>query len=261
MHDALVQNLNTSNADRGAPDLERVSRLIVAGELVSAVAHDLRQPVTATEMNVSAALKLLSIYVDNPSSSSAKTALDEIGEALRDALVEQGRMRGALQVLEDLVRQREPVYASVDMVASIQEVVRLVTSELAARRTAIDLQIPTAIPRIAADAALVRQALLNILINALEGTSASDRTGGPISIAVSADGDDAVEIVVTHFGPAQESVAAADSALALARSIAKVHDASFAIAGDPASGITITSRWPVRRSADHPMPADERYVG
>jgi signal transduction histidine kinase len=258
VHDALVQNSNLSSAERGDGDLARVSRLIVAGELVASVAHDLRQPVTATEMNVSAALRLLTLCLDNPSSQSAKSALEEIGDALRDALAEQGRMRSSLQVLEDLVRHRQPVFTSVDVTALLQEAVQLVRSELSARHIAVDVQLRSAIPHITADALLLRQAILNVIINALDGTSASDHPGGPITIAVSAD-DAAVELAVTHFGP-REPTATPDADLALARSIAEVHGASITTSGTPESGVTISSNWPVQRAASSDAPADERYI-
>ena len=249
VHDASVQNQNTWNSERADPELERVSRLIVAGELVAAVAHDLRQPVTATEMNVSAALRLLTTCADDPSSATAKNALAETAEALRDALLELGRMRAALQVLEDLVRQREPVFVSMDAVALVNEAVQLVMSEVSARHTVIELKIPTSVPRIVADGVLVRQALLNILMNALESTSASRRPAGPITIAMhSDDGAGIVEVVITHFAPPDEPVGASERALALARAIAEVHDALLTIEGEPESGIAIRTRWPVRRA-------------
>ncbi len=259
MHDALVQNTNLSSAERGDADLARVSRLIVAGELVASVAHDLRQPVTATEMNVSAALRLLTVCLDNPSSPNAKSALEEIGDALRDALSEQGRMRSSLQVLEDLVRHRQPVFTAVDVSALLQEAVQLVRSELSARRVAIDIQLRSAIPLITGDALLLRQAILNLIINALDGTSASDHPGGPITIAMSAD-DNTVELAVTHFGPT-ELTATPDPGLALARSIAEVHDASITMSGTSESGVTISTKWPVHRAASVDAPATEFPVG
>jgi light-regulated signal transduction histidine kinase (bacteriophytochrome) len=57
-----------------------------------------------------------------------------------------------------------------------------------------------------------------------------------------------VELVITHFGPQDEAVGTSERALALARAIAEVHDALLTIEGDPESGITIRTRWPVRRA-------------
>src|SRR5215467_7143257 len=80
-------------------DLERASRLALAGELVAAVTHDLRQPLTAVEMNVAAATAFL---------SRPTPAIDDALAALADALAQQRRMRDALQALQDLVVRREP---------------------------------------------------------------------------------------------------------------------------------------------------------
>src|SRR6516162_11891098 len=44
---------------RARSELERASRLALAGELVAAVTHDLRQPLTALQMNVAAAVAFL----------------------------------------------------------------------------------------------------------------------------------------------------------------------------------------------------------
>src|SRR4029078_8727960 len=77
---------------------ERATRLALAGELVSAVTHDLRQPLTALEMNLSGALLFLT--GDEPRT-------DRAIEALEDIFAQQRRMSEALQALEDLVVCRE----------------------------------------------------------------------------------------------------------------------------------------------------------
>src|SRR3954463_15666045 len=77
--------------------LVRDSRFALAGELVAAVTHDLRQPLTAIEMNVSAALRFL---------RRSPPAVAEALEALDDTFAQQRRMRDALQALQDLAVRR-----------------------------------------------------------------------------------------------------------------------------------------------------------
>ena len=97
---------------------------VVTGELVSAITHDLRQPLTAVEMNVSAAIVFL---------ERATPQIEEAIEALNDALGQQRRMRDALQVLQHLAMHggaapgRESIdVGAVDLVlASLQVVVGL----------------------------------------------------------------------------------------------------------------------------------------
>jgi signal transduction histidine kinase len=253
MHREVVQHPNIIASEGDERERERLSRLIVAGELVAAVAHDLRQPLTAIEMNVAAALRLITSTSDTAAGSGGSAlnagAVTEIAAALRDALSEQLRMREALQVLEDLARRREPAFSAVDPVLVVRDVLRLVSSEISARHTSVELNASGVVPSIRADATLLRQALLNILINALECTSASDRPHGPVTVSVRAADADVVEIAVSHFGAVTESVVGDDWALALARTIAEAHDASLALAGDPAS-VTVTSRWPIHTPAE-----------
>ena len=126
------------------------------------------------------------------------------------------------EVSEHLAEESSLVW--VDLCAPDQEALQLVMSEASSRHTAIKLDIPSAVARIIADGVLVRQALLNILMNALESTSASDSPGGPISVGMHSDeGAGIVEVVITYFGPKDERVGASERALALARAIAEVH--------------------------------------
>lgn len=96
-------------------DASRAARLAVAGELVAAITHDLRQPLTAIEMNVAAALRQVQANREDESAAETAVRLHGAADALRDALAEQRRMREALQVLQDLAVRREPAFASVDL--------------------------------------------------------------------------------------------------------------------------------------------------
>ena len=158
---------------RARTDLERASRLALAGELVTAVTHDLRQPLTAIEMNVAAA----AAFLRRPS-----PAIDEALAALDDALAQQRRMGDALQALQDLVVRRVPQRESCDVAAAVQDVAALVQGDAIARHVLIELAIEPDTPPISGDRVLVRQALLNILIDALEATSLSERKDAPIRI-------------------------------------------------------------------------------
>ena len=109
-------------------------------------------------------------------------------------------MREALQVLQDLAARREPSFGAVDLGESVKEVVRLVSSEAFARHIRIDVVAPVDLPSVAADATLVRQALLNVLLDALEATGASAHDVGPVVVGARAHEPGAVDVVVTHFG-------------------------------------------------------------
>lgn len=237
-------------------DTARAARLVVAGELVAAITHDLRQPLTAIEMNVAAALRRLDPPTPDETPAQAAERRRAVGEALRDALAEQRRMREALQVLQDLAARREPSFERVDLSESVREVVRLVASDAASRHVNIDVVAPLDLPRVSADATLVRQALLNIVLDALEATSDSAHDRGPVVVTASASSADTVDVVVTHFGERADSTAGLG--LALARSVTDAHAGTLRVSGDPQAGVTVTTQWPVRSASSTHTPETRR---
>lgn len=240
-------------------DLERVAPPVVAGELVAAITHDLRQPLTAIEMNVSAAIALLG-------RSSPK--LDEAMDALQDALEQERRMRDALQVLENLAIRREPQHERFDLGAMIREVAALVNTDAVARGVPLEIEVSGETPSVSGDTLLVRQALLNIVLHALEAASSGRVALGPVRVAVrpadwrggsssavtARDGAGAVEVSITHFGERGDAPDVAHWGLALARSVVRAHGATIAFEGDAATGVVVVTRWPTRPPEAAPLP-------
>lgn len=238
-----VQSADVFESDESRRDLERAARLIVAGEMVAAITHDLRQPLTAIEMNVAAALRLIEARDGTPGPEPSR--LMEAAAALRDALAEQQRMREALQVVQDLAAEREPAFAPLNLEKSVHDVVGLVASDAFAKHINIQIQTPEPVAHISADETLVRQALLNLFIRALDSASHALPTGSVI-VGVHPAGAEAVETVVTHTGLRAENAVDDRSSLALARSVADAHGASLTVRDDPVLGTSVSIRWPTR---------------
>lgn len=216
-------------------ELERASRLALAGELVTAVTHDLRQPLTAIEMNISAASALL--RRPSPVIAEALAALD-------DALVQQRQMRDALQALQDLVIRRAPRREACSVADALRDAMTLVQGDSLARHVFVDVNVEPSVPAVSGDPVLLRQALVNVLVDALEATSLSKRKDAPITIAVRRI-DDSVEIAVNHFGVRAAGAGLDDWGLALARSIVAAHGATIALTGTAETGVSLVMRWPV----------------
>jgi signal transduction histidine kinase len=234
LSDATASRTNELSLRRARSELERASRLALAGEMVAGVTHDLRQPLTAIEMNVAAA----TAFLRRPT-----PAIDDALAALADALAQQRRMRDALQALQDLVIRREPRREPCNAIDAVHDVVALVQGDALARHVLIELEIDADVPAIAGDPVLVRQAFLNILMDALEATSLSPRKEMPIRIAVRR-AESAVEVVVSHVGERADGAGLDEWGLALARSVVAAHGATIAMAGAPATGISVVTTWP-----------------
>jgi signal transduction histidine kinase len=214
-------------------EIERATRLTVAGELVAAVTHDLRQPLTAIEMNVSAAMQFLRRTDPQP---------DRALEALEDALLQQRRMRDALKLLEDLTARREPLHDRCDLAHIAREAIALIEGDAAARQVPIELDVGSPIPPVSGDATLIRSALLNLLLGAVEATSVSGRRDGPVQLTLGA-GTTGPTATVTHFG-LRPDARSPDGGLALARSVTDAHGGSIAIEGSADTGIRVLTTWP-----------------
>ena len=238
---------NMLESDGARRELDRAARLVIAGELVASVTHDLRQPLTAIEMNVAAALRLLEQCLAPEAPEQIASIVPDAIAALRDALADQHRMREALQVLQDLSAQRQPTFKPLNLESSVREVVRLLASDPAARRVRIDVRCLDPLPTISADAALVRQALLNVLIDALQSTSTIATADPHVVVELRTPHERAVDVAVTRVPAGLEGPATrVGASLALAQSVVDVHGASLTVTRDATSGTTVLTRWPIR---------------
>jgi signal transduction histidine kinase len=219
-----------------APTLQdRAAWLSVAGGLVASVTHDLRQPLTALEMNIAAAMHCLQLPAPRA---------DEAMDALHDALIQQARMRESLQVLHDLAVPREPVCEVVDIVPILHDVVALVGNEVMARHATLELDVCPPVPAILGEATLLRHALINMVLDALESTSLSHQPDRRVVLAAR-QVEDSVELTVTHLGLRPEAANVDDWGLALARSVVKAHRGTMTLEGDADAGVRLVTRWPI----------------
>ncbi|PYP75052.1 MAG: hypothetical protein DMD35_22520 [Gemmatimonadetes bacterium] len=138
------------------------------GELVAAITHDLRQPMTAVELNVAAALHLLRLREPRTSDAVA---------ALVDAQQQHHRLKDAVRAMHSLLEPRAPFQASVDAVAIAWEVVRLAGLEARSPSVSLRLMIAPPIPVVAADAVMMREALVIIVLGALEAAARRASSG------------------------------------------------------------------------------------
>jgi signal transduction histidine kinase len=212
---------------------ERATRLALAGELVAAVTHDLRQPLTAIEMNLSAALLFL---------SEAEPRTDRAIEALEDIFAQQRRMSEALQALDDLVVCREPRHERCDLTALAREAIALIRTDPSLRDAPIELTVGAQpAPSVSGDATLIRQALLNVLLHAIDASGG--RPGEPIRGAIT-NFEDSVEAVVTYPKPVEQPASSTGPGLTLARAVIAAHGATIKIDESSESTVRVETRWP-----------------
>jgi signal transduction histidine kinase len=158
--------------------LHRAERLSAMGRLAAGVAHEIRNPLNAMSMACQRLQK------DN---------LNQLSKVIRDEI------RRLNQIVEEFIgfsRAGRPVLKEEDITALIRKMAFLVEEEASSRGILLSMDLPEHPLMIWMDADKIRQALLNIMKNAME--SISDR--GTIALALSQEGKRWVSIRISDTG-------------------------------------------------------------
>jgi signal transduction histidine kinase len=187
----------TFEAERGARDqqlhevraeLIHVSRLTELGQMVSGLAHEVNQPLTAVGSYVRAGRRLL---------QSGETA--KADEALQKAIDQVVRASQVIQRLRQFVRKAESDRKPEDIRQTVEEAASLALLGLEGRKVHLEMDFAPGLPLVLIDRVQIQQVLLNLMRNAVEAMHASPRRELLIRAALSADG--MVEVSVTDSGP------------------------------------------------------------
>jgi signal transduction histidine kinase len=163
-------------------DAQKAEQLAQLGTLSSGLAHEIRNPLNAMNIN----LQMLEEELGEGGLSE-----DSLG-LLRSSRAEVLRLE---RLVKDFLAFAGPPRSTLKTVAPgelVADVVRFSTPEFRAAGVTLELDAADETPEIKVDAARIRQALLNVLQNALEVSSDGDR----VSVRVSASplGEALIEI-------------------------------------------------------------------
>jgi signal transduction histidine kinase len=173
----------------GEKALARASRIVAAGEISLAVAHEINQPLGAILNNAETGLFLL----DSPALSR-----EELKAILTDIRNDNLRAAEAIRSIRALLKERERECESVDLNRLIAETVKLLQMQARHQGVAVETVLEP-IPLVYADPIQLQQVLLNLLLNALDALKGA-RIDPYIWIRTSAIGRGRVEVCVADTG-------------------------------------------------------------
>jgi len=226
-------------------------RMATVGRVSLRVAHEVRNPISAIELNA----EMLEDIVRERGEEDMEEAAGLV-TAIRDQV-------NALDALTEeylaFARFPRPNFEEESVNQLVVELADFVRPVATRQGLAVLVEIDPSVPTMEIDRVLLRQAVLNLVKNGLEALS----SGGQITIASHFDGE-AVEISVADTGGGiPEDVAprlfeqffttkprGTGLGLSIARQIAEEHGGALRWANRPGRGATFTIRLPTRRPAN-----------
>lgn len=237
--DVLETDLLLASQMRSVPHLYRV------------MAHDLKAPLNAMQLT----LELLSDPLSGPAEPAREAKRQRYLGVLRE------EMRRLDRTLQTMLGENEPIGSAsrtFDFRDLVRDIAALLTPQARRQRVAIELRVPEQPVEATAMRDRLRQAFLNVAINALEAMPA----GGRLELALSREGDGAI-LECRDTGPGMKpeqldevyqlyyTTKKSGSGLGLyvARLVAESHGGEIRIDSRPGQGTTVALAVPARGPA------------
>jgi two-component system, LuxR family, sensor kinase FixL len=188
---AIARQRTEARTHRLQNELLRVSKTSIIGELGTAVAHELNQPITSVMNYVNACRRLLA----TSNGCVSREILDLMGEAV----VEAERAGTILRHLRGLVEKGELQRTAQALNEIIHDAARLAVAEAEQENIHVSLELEDDLPHVFIDKIQVQLVLFNLVRNAMEALERSPKREIGIKTLRSKDG--AVEVQVRDTGP------------------------------------------------------------
>jgi two-component system, LuxR family, sensor kinase FixL len=171
-------------------EVAHLSRVAILGEISGSLAHELNQPLTSILSNAQAALRFLEHSPPN------------IGE-VRDSLVQivdsDKRASEVIRRLRGMLRKERSDYQKIAINGVVQDVVRLLDSDLLHRGVSLVLELESGLPQILGDRVQLQQVLLNLIVNGCDAMKDLE-TGRTLSISSKSLDGSAVTVSIKDVG-------------------------------------------------------------
>lgn len=230
--------------------LDHASVLSRLGKMAAGVAHEIRNPLNAINIHLELLMDKL----------SAPPGADGGQENLQTVRREIARLERVVDGFLKLARLQELTLAPIDVAAMLEDLRTLVLPEARLAGVDLDLEMAPDLPEIYGDETLLRQAVMNILRNAIQASPAGSP---PIRVSARPQGDDRVCVAVQDCGPGMAPDLQAKIfdlyfttrkdgtgvGLALVQQAIEMHGGTIDVRSAPGSGSTFTLCLPALASA------------
>ena len=179
--------------------LIHLSRRQVLGEMVTNIAHELNQPLTAIEMYAGAAM------VENKKDPIDNDKMESILEKINS---QSKRASDVIERIRSMVRRHDMAVTQVDFNKLLNDVANLVEVNLGMGGCRLDLDLPRHVCHVNCDPILLQQVMVNLILNAVDSMSSNDMSEDKV-ITVNTRSDDGsclnIEVIDRGAGVDPES--------------------------------------------------------
>jgi two-component system sensor kinase FixL len=243
--------------DQVQSELIHVGRVSEMGQMVSALAHEVNQPLTAVSNYIHAARRL----ADAGEAVKSRTALESAAEQVARAI-------HIIRRLRNFVRKGDTEKRAENLLQTFEEARVLALLATQRHDAEVTLDVPDQASWALMDRIEIQQVLLNLVRNAIEAMAESPRRGVVIAAAPAAD--DMIEVSVADTGPGLADVVreklfqpfvstksdGMGVGLSICRTIVEAHGGRLWAAGNPGGGTVF--RFTLRRALPAPVVTELR---
>ena len=227
-------------------ELLHVTRMTAMGEMTSALAHELNQPLTAM-LNYTSAARHMAGSFGEPGVKLLDVLNRAIDQAERAGLI--------IRRLRNFIEKREPNRAPEDINKAVEDAVELGMAGHRDTGVKLHLNLQRPLRTALVDKVQIQQILVNLIRNAVEAMSKSDKrdltiatrqSGDEIEIAISDTGTGLPEEIVSRlFHPfVTTKERGMGMGLSICRTIAEAHGGKLSLDSNTKKGATFVLRLP-----------------
>ena len=173
-------------------ELSHVARVATMGELTAAIAHELKQPLTAILTNARVGQRLLAI--DPPD-------LAEVVDALDDVVTGTERSRELLTRLRDLIRRGEITREELDLNEMMKGIETIAHAECRLAGVTLEFDFGEGLPPVIGDRIQLQQVLINLVQNGVAAMNDRELKPRLMTVSSAVEAGSRVVVAVRDHGP------------------------------------------------------------
>jgi predicted ATPase/signal transduction histidine kinase/GAF domain-containing protein len=172
-------------------ELAHVARLTALGELTTSIAHEVNQPLAAIVTNGEASLR----WLDRP-----RPEIEEVRAGLEAMIRSAERASEVVNKIRTLSKKIEPNHVPLNINDVVNDVIQLVSGEIASRHISLKLELAPDLPPVFGDRVQLQQVIINLVINGIQAMAEIDDRHPSLTIRSNRHGSDQVVIQVQDVG-------------------------------------------------------------